>query len=80
MGGFIYNLIYKIDIIVIVINLMLDPFQPKPLKVQNVLFNPWVNLIQNCLTKIIKVNLKELMDIKKIKAAIYLKKPISSFA
>lgn len=65
VGGFIYNLIYKIDIIVIVINLMLDPFQPKPLKVQIVLFNPWVNLIQNCLTKVIKVNLKELMDIKK---------------
>ena len=31
MGGFIYNRVYEIDI-VIIINLNLDLFQPKPVK------------------------------------------------
>lgn len=35
---FVYNFIYEIDIVVFVINLILDLFQPKPLKVQVMLF------------------------------------------
>lgn len=52
MGGFIYNRIYDIDI-VIIINLNLDLFQPKPVKF-SMLFYVWMCLIQKELTKVIK--------------------------
>ena len=52
MVGFIYNCINEIDI-VIIINLNLDLFQPKPVKF-SMLFYVQMCLIQKELTKVIK--------------------------
>lgn len=58
MVGFIYNRINEIDI-VIIINLNLDLFQPKPVKF-SMFFYVQMCLIQKELTKVIKTYTKKI--------------------